>query len=100
MVAVHLVFALVGTDFADSSVELLVFDMGAGVASATCYLAAGILFAIVGSALRRVVNTEGSDLQNMMKALDTLHRIFVIRMALVFVTVIAVVAVIMIGEGL
>jgi hypothetical protein len=100
MVVVHMVFALVGTDFADTSIQLLLFDMGAGLAAASCYLAAGILFAIVGGSLRRVVDTEGSDLTNMLKALDTLHRIFVIRIALVFVTVVAVVAVIAIGEGL
>jgi hypothetical protein len=97
---VHLVFAFVGTDLANTSFELLVFDLGAGVTAASCYLAAGVLFAIVGSALRRVVHTQGNDLKNMLKALDTLHRIFVIRIALVFVTVIAVVAVIAIGEGL
>jgi hypothetical protein len=78
----------------------LVFDLGAGVASASCYLAAGILFALAGSALRRVVKTEGSDLTHMLKALDTLHRIFVVRIALVFLTVLAVVAVIAVGEGL
>lgn len=100
MVVVHLVFAFVGTDFSDSTFSLLIFDMGAGVASASCYLAAAILFGIVGSALRRVVHTEGSDLKHMLKALDTLHRIFVIRIGLVFVTVMAVVAVIAIGEGL
>jgi hypothetical protein len=100
MVIVHLVFAFLGTDFADSAFTLLIFDMGAGVVSASCYLAAGILFAVAGTALRRVVNTEGSDLKHMLKALDTLHRIFVIRIALVFLTVMAVVAVIAIGEGL
>jgi hypothetical protein len=99
MVIVHLAVALIGTELTDTSLELLVFDMGAGVVSASCYLAAAILFAIVGSALRRVVKTEGSDLKNMMRALDTIHRIFVIRIALVFLTVIAVVAVIAIGEG-
>jgi hypothetical protein len=77
----------------------LFFDVGAGVVSATCYLVAGVLFVVVGGALRRVVNTEGSDLQHMLKALDTLHRIFVLRIALVFLTVLAVVAVIAIGEG-
>ena len=100
MVVVHLVFAFTGTDFSDTAFALLAFDMGAGVASASCYLAAGVLFAMVGGALKRVVNTEGSDLQNMLKALDTLHRIFVVRIALVFLTVLAVVAVIAIGEGL
>ena len=100
MVIVHLVVALVGTDLTDSSLTLIVFDLGAGVASASCYLAAAVLFGVVGLALRRVVTTEGNDLQNMMKALVTLHRIFVIRIALVFLTVLAVVAVIAIGEGL
>jgi hypothetical protein len=100
MVAIHLAFAFIGTDFESSSLELLVFDWGAGVASATCYLAAAILFAVAGSALRRVVKTEGSDLTHLLKALDTLHRIFVVRIALVFLTVLAVVAVIFIGEGL
>jgi hypothetical protein len=100
MVIVHLVVAFVGTDLSGTSAALLVFDMGAGVVSATCYLAAAVLFSIVGGALKKVVNTEGSDLTNMMKALDTLHRIFVIRIALVFLTVIAVVGVIAIGEGL
>lgn len=101
MVAVHLAFVFTGgTELADTTLELLVFDVGAGVVSASCYLAAGVLFAIVGGALRRVVTTQGNDLKNMLKALDTLHRIFVIRIALVFLTVIAVVAVIAIGEGL
>ena len=100
MVVVHLVFAFVGTDMSNTSLQLLLFDVGAGVVAASCYLLAGILFIVVGSALRRVVDTEGSDLQNMLKALDTLHRIFVIRIALVFLTVLAVVAVIAIGEGL
>ena len=100
MVIVHLVFAFLDTDLADSSFSLLIFDMGAGLVSASCYLAAGILFGIAGSALRRVVHTQGSDLKHILKALDTLHRIFVIRIALVFLTVIAVVAVIAIGEGL
>ena len=100
MVAVHLVFAFMGTDLTDLSFSLLIFDLGAGFVSASCYLAAGILFAIVGSALRRVVHTEGSDLQHMLKALNTLHRVFVVRIMLVFVTVMAVVAVIAIGEGL
>ncbi len=100
MVIVHLVFAFLGTDFADSAFSLLIFDLGAGVVSASCYLAAGVLFAIAGRALRRVVNTEGNDLKHMSKALDTLHRIFVVRIALVFLTVMAVVAVIVIGEGL
>lgn len=99
MVIVHLVVAFVGTDLADSSLVLIVFDTGAGVVSASCYLAAAVLFGVVGAALRRVVQTEGNDLQNMMKALATLHRIFVLRIALVFLTVIAVVAVIAIGEG-
>jgi hypothetical protein len=99
MTIVHLVFALVGTDLAGSSITLLVFDMGAGVVSASCYLAAAILFAIVGGALRRVVSTQGNDLQHMLKALDTLHRIFVLRIALVFLTVLAVAAVIATGEG-
>jgi len=100
MVAVHLVFAFMGTDLTDLSFSLLIFDLGAGLVSASCYLAAGILFAVVGSALRRVVHTEGSDLQHMLKALNTLHRVFVVRIMLVFVTVMAVVAVIAIGEGL
>jgi hypothetical protein len=99
MTIVHLIFALVGTDLAGSSITLLVFDMGAGVVSASCYLAAAILFAIVGGALRRVVSTQGNDLQHMLKALDTLHRIFVLRIALVFLTVLAVAAVIATGEG-
>ncbi|MCA9618681.1 MAG: hypothetical protein KC731_06660 [Myxococcales bacterium] len=100
MVLVHLIFAIVGTDFDGTSATLLIFDMGAGLVAASCYLAAGVLFAVVGGALRRVVTTEGSDLQNMLKALDTLHWIFVVRIALVFVTVLAVVAVIAVGEGL
>jgi hypothetical protein len=100
MVIVHMVFALMGVDLSDTSLELLVFDMGAGVVSASCYLVAAILFAITGSALRRVVSTQGNDLKHMLKALDTLHRIFVLRIALVFLTVIAVVAVIAVGEGL
>ena len=100
MVVVHLVFAFVGTDLAGTSIQLLLFDVGAGVVAASCYLLAGILFAVVGGALRRVVDTEGSDLKNMLKALDTLHRIFVLRIALVFLTVLAVVAVIAVGEGL
>lgn len=100
MVIVHLVVAFVGTNLSDTSLALIVFDMGAGVASASCYLAAAVLFGVVGGALRRVVTTEGNDLKNMMKALTTLHRIFVLRIALVFLTVIAVVAVIAVGEGL
>jgi hypothetical protein len=100
MVVVHLVFAIVGTDFAGTSFRLLVFDMGAGVVSASCYLAAGVLFAVTAGALRRVVDTQGDDLKHMLKVLDTLHRIFVLRIALVFLTVIAVVAVIATGEGL
>jgi hypothetical protein len=100
MVIVHVTFALVGTELSDTSLELLVFDMGAGIVSASCYLAATVLFAITGGALRRVVSTQGSDLRHMLKALDTLHRIFVVRIALVFLTVMAVVAVIAIGEGL
>ena len=99
MVVVHLIFAIRGTDIAGSSLRLLVFDMGAGVVSATCYLAAAILFAIVGGALRSVVSTQGNDLKHMLKVLDTLHRIFVLRIALVFLTVIAVAAVIATGEG-
>ena len=99
MVVVHLVVALSGAQLSETSLQLLVFDVGAGVVSASCYLAAGVLFAIVGSALRRVVKTEGADLQNMMKALTTLHRIFVVRIALVFLTVVAVVAVVAVGEG-
>jgi len=100
MVIVHLIFALVGSQLTGTSLRLLVFDMGAGVVSASCYLAAAILFAFAGSALRRVVRTQGNDLQHMLKALDTLHRIFVLRIALVFLTVIAVAAVIATGEGL
>jgi hypothetical protein len=100
MTIVHLVVAFMGTDISGISLQLLIFDTGAGVVSASCYLAAGALFAVVGGALRRVVNTEGSDLKNMLKALDTLHRIFVIRIALVFLTVMAVVAVIAVGENL
>ena len=84
MVIVHLVVAFSGAQLAETSFQLLVFDVGAGVVSASCYLAAGVLFAIVGSALRTVVKTEGSDLRNMMKALTTLHRIFVVRIVLVF----------------
>jgi hypothetical protein len=99
MVVVHLVFALVGVELAGTALRLLVFDMGAGVVAASCYLAAAILFAIIGGALRSVVTTQGNDLKHMMKALDTLHRIFVLRIALVFLTVIAVVAVIATGEG-
>jgi hypothetical protein len=100
MVFVHLVFAIVGTDLAGSSIQLLVFDMGAGVVSAGCYAAAAILFAITGGALRRVVSTQGNDLKHMLKGLDTLHRIFVLRIALVFLTVLAVVVVIATGEVL
>jgi hypothetical protein len=100
MVAVHLVFAFMGTDLSDLSFSLIIFDLGAGLVSASCYLAAGILFALVGSALRSVVKTEGNDLQHMLKALNTLHRVFVVRIMLVFVTVMAVVAVIAVGEGL
>ncbi|MEQ9321742.1 MAG: hypothetical protein RIF41_21420 [Polyangiaceae bacterium] len=99
MVIVHLVVAFSGAQLAETSFQLLVFDVGAGVVSASCYLAAGVLFAIVGSALRTVVKTEGSDLRNMMKALTTLHRIFVVRIVLVFLTVVAVVAVVAVGEG-
>jgi hypothetical protein len=100
MVVVHLLFAVVGTDFAGTSLRLLVFDMGAGVVSASCYLVAAVLFAVTGGALRRVVTTQGDDLKHMLKVLDTLHRIFVLRIALVFLTVLAVVAVIATGEGL
>ena len=100
MVIVHLIFAVVGTEFAGSSLRLLVFDMGAGVVSASCYLAAVILFAVTGGALRRVVSTQGDDLKHMLKVMDTLHRIFLLRIALVFLTVLAVVAVIATGEGL
>lgn len=100
MVVVHVVFALIGIDLRDTSLELIVFDVGAGVVSASCYLMAAVLFAVAGSALRRVVRTQGSDLKHMLKALDTLHRIFVLRIMLVFLTVIAVVAVIAVGEGL
>lgn len=100
MVIVHLIFAVVGADLKGSSLRLLVFDMGAGVVAAACYLAAAALFAIAGGALRRVVSTQGNDLKHMLKVLDTLHRIFVLRIALVFLTVIAVVAVIATGEGL
>lgn len=99
MVIVHLVVAFTGAQLSETSFQLLVFDVGAGVVSASCYLAAGVLFAVVGSALRTVVKTEGSDLQNMMKALTTLHRIFVVRIVLVFLTVVAVVAVVAVGEG-
>src|SRR5262245_7809095 len=98
MVIVHLAFAVVGTDLAGTSLRLLVFDLGAGVVAASCYLAAAILFAITGGALRRVVSTQGNDLKHMLKALDTLHRIFVLRIALVFLTVLAVVAVIATSE--
>lgn len=99
MVIVHLVVAFTGAQLSETSFQLLVFDVGAGVVSASCYLAAGVLFAVVGSALRTVVKTEGSDLKNMMKALTTLHRIFVVRIVLVFLTVVAVVAVVAVGEG-
>ena len=99
MTFVHLGFAFWGTDLAGSSLSLIVFDMGAGVVAAGCYLVAAILFSVVGGALKRVVSTQGNDLQHMLKALDTLHRIFVVRIALVFLTVIAVVAVIATGEG-
>jgi hypothetical protein len=99
MMVVHLIYAIDGTDLAGSSLRLLVFDMGAGVVSASCYLAAAALFALLGTALRRVVSTQGNDLKHMLKALDTLHRIFVLRIALVFLTVIAVAAVIATGEG-
>ena len=100
MVLVHLAFALIGTDLTNTSLELIVFDLGAGVVSASCYLAAAVLFGVAGGALRSVVRTQGSDLKHMLRALDTLHRTFVLRIALVFLTVIAVVAVIAIGEGL
>jgi hypothetical protein len=100
MVIVHVLFALVGTELSDTSLELLVFDMGGGVVSGSCYMAATILFGSAGSAFRRVVRTQGSDLRHMLAALDTLHRIFVVRIALVFLTVIAMVAVIAVGEGL
>jgi hypothetical protein len=99
MMVVHLIYAIDGTDLAGSSLRLLVFDMGAGVVSAGCYLAAAALFALLGTALRRVVSTQGNDLKHMLTALDTLHRIFVLRIALVFLTVIAVAAVIATGEG-
>lgn len=100
MVVLHLVFAFTGGgDLADSTIALIFFDVGAGVVSASCYLAVGLLFFIAGAALKRVVTTEGRDLTNMLKALDTLHRVFVVRIALVFLTVLAVVAVVAIGEG-
>ncbi len=99
MVIVHLVVAFSGAQLAETSFQLLVFDVGAGVVSASCYLAAGVLFAIVGSALRTVVKTEGSDLRNMMAALSALHRFFLVRLVLVFLTVVAVVAVVAVGEG-
>ena len=99
MMLVHLAFAVVGTDFSGTSWRLLLFDMGAGVVSATCYLVATILFGIVGGALRSVVSTRGNDLKHMLKVLDTLHRIFVLRIALVFLTVIAVAAVIATSEA-
>ena len=99
MVVVHIVFSLRGTELKGSSLRLLVFDMGAGLVSASCYLAAAILFTIVGLALRSVVSTQGNDLKHMLKVLDTLHRIFVVRIALVFLTVLAVVAVIATGQG-
>ena len=53
----------------------------------------------MGGALKSVVSTQGNDLKHMLKVLDTLHRIFVLRIALVFLTIIAVVAVIVTGEG-
>ena len=99
MTVVHLVFAFMGTDLKGSSFKLLVFDLGAGVVAAGCYLVAAILFAVVGGALKSVVSTQGNDLKHMLKVLDTLHRIFVLRIALVFLTIIAVVAVIVTGEG-
>ena len=100
MVIVHIVFALIGIDLRGTSLRLIIFDVGAGVVSASCYLMAAVLFAVAGGALRRVVRTQGNDLQHMLKALDTLHRIFVLRIMLVFLTVLAVVAVIAVGEGL
>lgn len=100
MVVVHIAFAFIGTDLANSSATLLIFDVGAGLVAASCYLVAGALFAVVATGLRRVVNTQGSDLKNMLKALNTLHWIFVIRIALVFLTVLAVTAVVAFGEGL
>ena len=100
MVAIHLTFALVGGgDFKDTGLSILVFDFGAGIVSAACYLVVCVLGVVAGNAFRRVVNTEGSDLKHMMKALDTLHMIFVLRIGLVFLTVIAIVGVIAIGEG-
>jgi hypothetical protein len=101
MVLVHLGFAFEDPSRLEfSSLTLLVFDLGAGVVAALTYLTAGVLFLVVASALQRVVDTQGSDLMNMRKALDTLHRIFVLRIALVFLTIMAVVVVIAIGEGL
>jgi hypothetical protein len=56
-----------------------------------------LLFGVVGGSLRSVISTQGNDLKHMLKVLDMLHRIFVLRIALVFLTIIAVVAVIATG---
>lgn len=101
MVAIHLAFAFEDPGRLEfSSLTLLIFDLGAGLVAALTYLVAGVLFLVAAGAFQRVVDTQGSDLMNMRKALDTLHRIFVLRIALVFITVMAVVVVIAIGEGL
>ncbi len=101
MVAIHLGFAFEDPGRLEfSSLTLLIFDLGAGLVAALTYLVAGALFLVTAAAFQRVVDTQGSDLLNMRKALDTLHRIFVLRIALVFITVMAVVVVIAIGEGL
>jgi hypothetical protein len=97
MTIVHLVFAVVGVDLTGSSLRLLVFDIGPGLVSAGCYAAVALLFGVVGGSLRSVVSTQGNDLKHMLKVLDMLHRIFVLRIALVFLTIIAVVAVIATG---
>jgi hypothetical protein len=97
MTIAHLVFALVGVDLTGSSFRLIVFDVGPGLVSAGCYAAAAFLFAIIGGSLRSVVSTQGNDLKHMLKVLDMLHRIFVLRIALVFLTVLAVVGVIALG---
>jgi hypothetical protein len=97
MTIVHLVFAVVGVDLTGSSLRLLVFDIGPGLVSAGCYAAVALLFGVVGGSLRSVISTQGNDLKHMLKVLDMLHRIFVLRIALVFLTIIAVVAVIATG---
>lgn len=99
MTIVHLVFSLIGADLSGSSLRLLVFDVGPGLVSAACYAAAALLFGIIGGSLRNVISTQGNDLMHVMRVLDMLHRVFVLRIALVFLTVLAVVVVIFTGEG-